>query len=237
MASASFLTIYWPALFAMSTMVLQLGLDPSPASIAGWPPQFDLSGKQAVKVVTSPYWLAVVVPVFLGLLILRSWVKSKSISGQDHASMVWWLLNLFWFHIGCDVLSGYFQVMPVLTELYQRMNPAHDQPRWSEARNHLDSAYVLEALVEVPLCAWCLLLFARQDQGRYIAEVFALAVQFTGTVNYYVPGIVKLEAATWLSHLDRLCGSAWLIYPAIICYRTLSTARGHGTNKAKDKKK
>ena len=46
---------------------------------------------------------------------------------------MWWHVNFFWFHTGCDILSGLFQVgsrvepvglevMPVLTDLYTRMS-------------------------------------------------------------------------------------------------------------------
>jgi hypothetical protein len=229
-----FLSTYWPALFGFGTMALQMLMDPSPEDL--WPPKLDLKGTQAVAVLTSPVWLAVVIPLTFGLILIATLVKKHSISRQDHASMVWWIMNLFWFHTGCDVLSGFFQVMPVLTDLYRRMNPAHNAERWHESRAHLDSAYALEALIEVPLCAWTLALFIRQDPGRYVAEIFTLAVQFTGTVTYYAPGLVKMEAASWLSHLDRLCGSVWMIFPCIVLQRHLAKARGQTTKAHKGKK-
>ena len=59
-------------------------------------------------------------------------------SAGSACSKMWWHVNLFWFHTGCDVFSGYYQagwlslrqvrslrfaqVMPVLTELYTRMS-------------------------------------------------------------------------------------------------------------------
>ncbi|CAE8622015.1 unnamed protein product [Polarella glacialis] len=197
-----------------------------------WPPTLDFSGDQAVRVISSPVWLATVLPILLGLLVLRSFVRRKGLSLQDHGSMVWWLMNMLWFHTGCDVLSGYLQVMPILTELYTRMTPSHSHSRWHEARSHLDAVYLLEAFIEVPLCAWMLVLFARQDPGRHVAEVFAATVQFTGTVIYYVPGLVKMEAACWLSHLDRLCGSVWILFPIMIFWRTFDAARRQGFDKA-----
>ncbi|CAE8622010.1 unnamed protein product [Polarella glacialis] len=224
------LRVYWPALFGIGTMAIQLILDPSPKEM--WPPTLDFSGDQAVRVISSPVWLATVLPILLGLLVLRSFVRRKGLSLQDHGSMVWWLMNMLWFHTGCDVLSGYLQVMPILTELYTRMTPSHSHSRWHEARSHLDAVYLLEAFIEVPLCAWMLVLFARQDPGRHVAEVFAATVQFTGTVIYYVPGLVKMEAACWLSHLDRLCGSVWILFPIMIFWRTFDAARRQGFDKA-----
>mmetsp|Transcript_72650 Transcript_72650/g.130851 ORF Transcript_72650/g.130851 Transcript_72650/m.130851 type:complete len:239 (+) Transcript_72650:110-826(+) len=224
------LRVYWPAFFGMGTMAIQLFIDPSPKEM--WPPTLDFSGAQAVRVISSPIWLAIVLPTLLGLLVLSSFVRRKGLSLQDHGSMVWWLMNMLWFHTGCDVLSGFFQVFPVITGLYIQMNPAHVHPRWHEARTHLDAGYMLEACVEVPLCAWMLVLFARQDPGRHVAEVFVAAVQLTGTVTYYLPGLVKMEAHCWLSHVDRLCGSVWILFPIMIFWRTFAAARSQGFDKA-----
>jgi len=139
--------------------------------------------------------------------------------------MIWWMVNLLWFHTGCDLFSGFFQIMPVLTELYAFMTPSHLQPRWHEERAHLDAGYALELLVEVPMAAWVLWLYARRDEGRHIAEVFAAAVQFAGTVTYYAPGIAKGESACWLSFVDRSCGFMWLVFPVVLLRRHLAAAR------------
>jgi len=125
----------------------------------------------------------------------------------------------------CDILSGFFQVMPVLTEMYMRMSPAHLHDRWHESRAHLDSGYVLELLVEVPLAAWVLWLFAARDPARYVVETFALAVQFAGTVTYYAPAIAKWEWACYFSYIDRTCGAVWLLYPLLLLARRVREAR------------
>lgn len=217
------LQIYWPALFAVATMLPLFVVE---AATAGqFPPPLDLSGAQAKRVITSPWYLATALPTAAGLAWLHRLARRNGLAAREHASMVWWLVNAVWFHVGCDLLSGFFQVMPVLTELYAHMSPAHRQPRWHEARAHLDSGYALELLVEVPLAWWVLYLFATRDPARHIAEVFAAAIQFAGTVTYYAPGLAKGESHCWLSYMDRASGSVWLVFPLLLLWRHLQDAR------------
>eukprot|EP00441_Pelagodinium_beii_P008707 CAMPEP_0197693764 /NCGR_PEP_ID=MMETSP1338-20131121/112957_1 /TAXON_ID=43686 ORGANISM="Pelagodinium beii, Strain RCC1491" /NCGR_SAMPLE_ID=MMETSP1338 /ASSEMBLY_ACC=CAM_ASM_000754 /LENGTH=130 /DNA_ID=CAMNT_0043276549 /DNA_START=109 /DNA_END=499 /DNA_ORIENTATION=- len=105
------------------------------------------------------------------------------------------------------------------------MNPAHANERWHPSRTPLDAGYALELLIEVPLCAWMLVLCARQDPGRHLFQAFALAVQMTGTVTYYLPGLVQMEFNCWLSLMDRLCGSVWMIYPVLTLWDMLAEIR------------
>eukprot|EP00927_Polykrikos_kofoidii_P060610 TRINITY_DN55548_c0_g1_i1.p1 TRINITY_DN55548_c0_g1~~TRINITY_DN55548_c0_g1_i1.p1 ORF type:complete len:232 (-),score=26.30 TRINITY_DN55548_c0_g1_i1:77-772(-) len=218
-----FLAVYWPALMALFTWFFMCIIDPSPKDL--WPPTFDLSGAQARVVLTSPFFLAVALPMVAGLFGIGIYCKRAKISTAEQASMVWWLCCMFWFNTGCDVLSGFFQVMPMLTDIYIRMTPSHTSPRWHESRAHLDAGYALELLVQVPLSAWTLWLYFRRDPARHIFETFLLGIQFAGTVMYYAPGLARGEAASWLSYLDRLLGSAWLIYPALLCHRHMVAAR------------
>lgn len=205
-------------------MLMTAVVDPTPKDL--WPPTLELTGSQARHYFLSAPFLATALPMFAGLAYLASFVRRHSFSNQEHASMVWWLVNLFWFHTGCDILSGLFQIMPVTTQIYERMSPGHLNPKiFAEPRVHLDTGYVLELLVEVPLAAWVLWLFMRRDPARHVAEVFALAVQFAGTVCYYAPGLYKMEVACWLSWADRACGSVWIIYPIILLRGHLAAAR------------
>lgn len=203
-----------------------------------WPPTFDTSGAQASRFLINPFFLATFLPVLVGCVYFRcgksSPYKSNSsaqvaplspslrIGGstssivEEHAAAVWWLTNLFWFHIGCDILSGYFQVMPVMSDLYRRSNPAHMEERWHPRRGHLDAVYFLEILVEVPLAIWVLYLYLTRNPARQRVETFALAVQLAGAVAYYAPGIIRGEpAACWMTYLDRACGAIWVIYPLL----------------------
>mmetsp|Transcript_57209 Transcript_57209/g.114701 ORF Transcript_57209/g.114701 Transcript_57209/m.114701 type:complete len:149 (-) Transcript_57209:128-574(-) len=137
--------------------------------------------------------------------------------------MVWWLVNAFWFHVGCDFLSGHAQVQPVLTQLYAAMTPAHLLEAWTGQRIYLDAIYCMELLVEAPCCIWAFWLFYRRDPARYMVETLTAAVQFAGTIVYYIPVWGTGEpAASWLSYIDRSCGSVWLVFPAILIWRNVT---------------
>jgi hypothetical protein len=227
------LNVYWVVLFSVGTMGLMLFLDAKTAS--EFPPRFDTTGTQAKAVLTSPWFLGTAIPTVLGLIWTSSFVRRNKIPEQEHASMVWWLCNMIWFHVGCDLFSGFFMVMPVLTDLYAVMSPAHKMPRWHESRAHLDSGYTLELLCEVPLAFLAFVLFARRSPARDLVEVFAAAVQLAGTVTYYAPGLAKGEAHCWLSWLDRSCGSVWIIYPLVILGRQLRKAAGPAASNGRKK--
>jgi len=68
-------------------------------------------------------------------------------------------------------------------------------------------------------------LYARRDEGRHIAEVFAAAVQFAGSVTHYAPGVAEGEPACWLSFVDRSCGFMWLAFPVVLLRRQSAAAR------------
>lgn len=228
-----FITVFWPLLFSMGTAGMQALVDPSACV---WPPKLDFSGQQLALVVKSPVWLCTAVPAILGALVLQAIGKSRGFSVADRAYLVWWHVNLFWFHIGCDILSGHFQVMPVLTELYTLMSPAHAHPRWHPERQHFDCAYGLELYVEVPFAAWLVYLFMTQDHRRYLVELVGLTVQFAGTVVYYLPGLMRGEHECWLSYADKFCGSFWIAFPAYVFIRTLKNARNDANGKKQKQK-
>lgn len=215
---------WWPAVFAVGTMCLMMLIDTSSKDMP-WPPPISFSSERALSVLLSPWYLGMAVPMIAGWFWIAGFARKHKLSPEEQGSMVWWLTNLFWFHIACDIYSGYLQVMPAMTELYYKMTPVHYQPRWHESRAHLDSGYALEILVEVPMAAWVFYLYATRDKGRHIAEVFAASVQMAGTVTYYAPGIAKGEHACWLSWADRSCGFMWILFPLILLRRHLAAAR------------
>ncbi|CAE7176711.1 unnamed protein product, partial [Symbiodinium pilosum] len=224
-----FLAVYWPAVFAVATMAMMSVVDYHQCD---WPPKLNLTGSQAAQFILAPVWLCTGLPTLILMPILAKVSSKHGFSPKDKLSLMWWHVNLFWFHTGCDVFSGYFQVMPVLTELYTRMSPAHSYPRWHPNRVHFDCAYFLELIIEAPFAALLVYLFLVQDHRRYLVELFALAVQFAGTVMYYAPGIMNLEHACWLSWADKACGSVWIIFPAYVFWRALSTPRNGNAKKA-----
>lgn len=156
----------------------------------------------------------------MGLVFLKSFCKKHKLAPVEQGMMVWWLTNIFFFHTHCDLLSGYWQVMPAMTELYVGMTPAHLQPRWADARLHLDTVYFLELVAEVPLACFVLYLYFRRHHARYFVETFALAVQAAGSVAYYAPALIKQEtAASWITYLDRSFGSVWVVFPLFVLRR------------------
>jgi len=232
-ANSGFALVYWPVVFAMGTMLTMLILDPSPPGMT--PVTFDFSGKQAKHVLSSPWFFMIVLPMFVGLLWTHRFAHRERIGATEHRSMVWWLVNLFWFHTGCDLLSGFWQVMPVLTELYAQMTPVHNNPRWHESRAHLDAGYALELTVEVPMAAWVLWLFIQRDPARHVVEVFAASAQLAGTVAYYAPGLAKFESACWLSWADRSCGFIWILFPAYLLWGRIRAVREDNRRSGKTK--
>ncbi|CAJ1341351.1 unnamed protein product [Effrenium voratum] len=222
-----FLVVYWPWLFTLATIALGAVVD---AAECVWPPKLDLSGKQLAKLFSTPVFLCTAVPAVLVTPVLAQLARGR-LSRSDRASLVWWSVNLFWFHTGCDILSGYYQIMPVFTELYTHMNTAHGYARWHPERAPLDCAYGLELFFEAPFAAWLVYLFWKQDKARYLVELWALGVQFAGTVVYYLPALMRGEFSCWLSYADRACGSVWIMFPAYVFWRSVKTARSESTGK------
>eukprot|EP00439_Symbiodinium_sp_Y106_P062719 s158_g9.t1 len=173
-----FLTAYWPVLFAFATMALMSVVDYHECV---WPPKLELTGMQAVQFMKAPVWLCTGFPTLALVPLLARACSKYGFSLKDRSSLMWWHVNLFWFHTGCDVFSGYYQVMPVLTELYTRMSPTHSYPRWHPNRVHFDCAYALELFVEAPFAAWMMYLFLTQDPAqatwRHAAELAASKMQ------------------------------------------------------------
>ncbi|CAL1135482.1 unnamed protein product [Cladocopium goreaui] len=217
-----FIYVWWPYLFAVATIMLQAVVDPAECI---WPPKLELSGQQAALLAKTPVWLCTAGPTLIGPFLLNFMARKRNLSAMDRQSLMWWHVNAWWFHTGCDVFSGLYQIMPVLTELYTHMSPVHVKERWHPEREHLDCAYGLELFVEAPFALWLVYLFMTQDHRRYLIELAALGIQFAGTVVYYLPGIMRLEHACWLSHADRFCGSFWIIWPTYVFIRTLNRAR------------
>jgi len=154
------------------------------------------------------------------IFYVKSFCKKHKIDVIEQGMMLWWTTNLFFFHIHCDVLSGYYQVMPAMTQLYAHMTPAHLKPQWADARLHLDATYFLEMTVEAPLAALCLCLYLRRHPARHLMEIAAVSVQAAGTMTYYVPPLIRGEVTpSWVCFCDRGFGAVWIIFPLIVIRR------------------
>jgi len=218
-----FLQIWWTVIFAVLVIIMQCVVKPK--QDWAWPPELDLSGDQAKSVLTSKWFWACTGPMLLGLPWLKSFFKTHKMAVVEQGMTIWWWTNAFFFHTSCDILSGYFQVMPALTEIYAEMTPAHKQARWANARLHLDCTYFLEMTVEAPLALLMVFLYIRRSPGRYFVETFAVAVQLAGTVVYYMPALMRGHAAAnWVSYNDRAFGIVWIIVPLLVLRRRFVAA-------------
>lgn len=219
----SFLQVNWSFIFAVGCLSMQCTVNPNPGWV--WPPQLDLTGAQARMILTStPFW-ACWGPMLAGIMFFRSFFRKHKLSHMEQSMMMWWWTNACFFHTHCDLLSGYYQVMPVMTDLYAAMSPAHLQPQWADARLHLDATYFLELSVEVPCALLCVCLYLARHPGRYVMETFALAVQLSGTVTYYTPPLIKREAmASWVCFFDRGFGAVWIVFPLLVLRRHFMAA-------------
>lgn len=213
-----FLQIWWTVVFAVLVTIMQCVVKPK--QDWSWPPELDLSGDQAKSVLTSEWFWACSGPMLLGLPWFRSFFKTHKFAVVEQSMTIWWWTNAFFFHTSCDLLSGYFQVMPALTQIYAEMTPAHKQARWANARLHLDSTYFLEMTVEAPLALLMVFLYIRRHPGRYFVETFAVAVQLAGSVVYYMPSLMRGDAAAnWVSYNYRAFGMVWIIVPLLVLRR------------------
>merc|ERR1719162_2245094 len=104
----------------------------------------------------------------VAIMCLKNFFDKHKTTAVDRSMMLWWCTNFFFFHFHCDLLSGYWQVMPALTELYAHISPGHLKPQWADPRLHLDTTYFLELTVEVPLACFCLFLYLRGHPARYV---------------------------------------------------------------------
>lgn len=214
----AFLRVYWTVFFAATVTIMQSVVEPR--QDWEWPPEIDWSLKQAKSVVTSPWIWLCWGPLLVGIPFFRSFFKRHKLAVVERSMMMWWWTNIFFFHTSCDILSGYYQVMPGLTQIYAEMTPAHKQPRWSDARLHLDTTYFLELTVEVPLAILMIILYTKRHPARYFVECAAVAVQFAGTIIYYTPALIRQEpSANWVSMNDRFFGFAWLVFPLLVLRR------------------
>ena len=116
------LFIYWPTLFMAFTVVVASLYDTSKAEELL---PFSFSIGRLFSMVFSPWFIICLVPTVAGILYARKvWAANEeAFTTMDRMVVIWFLMNATWYHIGCDVMSGLFQVMTVdvLPGLFQRV--------------------------------------------------------------------------------------------------------------------
>lgn len=226
------LFIYWPAGMEFFTIALACSLDTSdPTKLIAL--HFDAA--QWAAMLLSPFFLVCMFFAALGMWKLHQiWKTGAPFSDTDKFAMVWFLMNATWYHTGCDVMSGLFQVMPNLRDAYAISNAAHDFPMHDLHRIGLDVVYWLELFIQVPLCLVVIALYAKRSPARPVVEAFLCALHFAGTWAYYLPSIIMGETNNVIiSNIDRTVATVWVIVPGLLAWRAMKqVVAATETNKA-----
>ena len=219
-----FLHVYWPVLLFLGTALTSWLYDPAQLD-STFPFSFDLS--RVVASLTSPVFL-VVFGLSIGAIVFarRTWEAKAGFSATDKMATLWFLLNATWFHTGCDIMSGLFQVMPNLTESYIALNDVHTLPMHHPGRVYYDTIYWFEVFVEAPLALLVGVLYLRQAKIRPIVETFLNGLYVAGTVAYYMPNIIVGHSPHILmSNLDRAIASVWIWVSVGLTIRSIRQLR------------
>ena len=212
------LYVYWPVLLFASTAVTGWLYDPTLLE-STFPFSWDSS--RVVASLTSPvFWTFVLLSVAGIGFVRRTWQDKSGFTDTDKMATLWFLLNATWFHTGCDIMSGLFQVMPNLTESYIALNDVHNLPMHHPDRVYFDTIYWFEVFVEAPLALLVTALYLRQAKIRPVIESFLNGLYVAGTVAYYMPNIILGHSPHILmSNLDRLIASVWIVVSVALTVR------------------
>jgi hypothetical protein len=227
--------IHFPVLLGLGTFLIACVYDPKGA--------FDTMGNAVIYPIpinftktgiflTSPIVWILWILISLGLYYEYKTAVTSKRSKRERFAMVWALMNGIWFHIGCDVFSGLFQIMPNLTELYYILNKDHLLPRHSEHRIVMDIIYWFELLIEAPLAFLVFYLFLTKKPSRWVIEAWLHGMHLGGYVAYYIPDIVLgITTHPLISNLDRSIAFCWVVIPAYLTYDTVMKGRIADTGK------
>jgi hypothetical protein len=224
MTALRWLYVSWAALLFPATIAFASLYDPAnPDALL----PFAFAPTRFAAMIFSWPMALVAVPMAAGFWVARrAWAKSGAFSLTDKMAMVWFLMSATWFHIGCDVLSGLFQVMPNMTEAYAAMNAANLRPIHHPERIVLDVVYWFELFVQAPLAWLTFWLYAIRSPLRPGVECFLCGLHVTGTVAYYLPDVIQAHAThPLLTNLDRGMASLWIFVPAALALRATRSLR------------
>ena len=218
------LHVYWPVLLFAATAIIGWFYEPSKIDTV-FPFSWDFS--RILVSLTSPVFLTFFVLSVMGIVMVRRvWRTQSGFSDTDKMATLWFLLNATWFHTGCDIMSGLFQVMPNLTESYIALNDVHNMPMHHPDRIVIDTIYWFELLVETPLALLVTVLYLKQSKVRPIVEAFLNGLYIAGAVAYYMPNIILGHSPHILiSNLDRLIASVWIWVSVGLTIRSIRQLR------------
>jgi hypothetical protein len=212
------LYVYWPVLLFASTAVTGWLYDPALLE-STFPFSWDSS--RVIASLTSPvFWTFVLLSIAGIVFVRRTWQDKSGFTDTDKMATLWFLLNATWFHTGCDIMSGLFQVMPNITESYIALNDVHNLPMHHPDRVYFDTIYWFELFVQAPLALLVTALYLRQAKIRPVIESFLNGLYIAGTVAYYMPNIILGHSPHILmSNLDRLIASVWIVVSVALTVR------------------
>lgn len=212
--------VYWSASFMVFTVVLASLFDP-----AGDRSTLALSfdADRVIAMISSPYLLVCVAFAVAGIAHAnRVWASGDGFSVTDKMATIWFLMNACWYHTGCDIFSGLFQVMPNLRDCYEASNAAHLMPMHHPDRAYLDMVYWFEMFVQLPFCVLVYFLYLKKSRIRPPVETFLCALHLTGTVAYYLPNLLMGESShPIMSNLDRGIALLWIFVPLALSVRAV----------------
>jgi len=225
MKLSRFLHVYWPVLLFASTVLLGWFYDPAKLESL-FPFSWDFA--RVVASLSSPVFWGFFLLSIAGITYAqRVWGTKSGFTDTDKMATLWFLLNATWFHLGCDVMSGLFHVMPNLSEAYVALNDVHSLPMHHPDRVVLDTVYWFEILVEAPLALLVTALYLRQSKTRPIVEAFLNGLYIAGTVAYYMPNIILGHSPHILmSNLDRMIASVWIWVSVGLTIRSIRQVTG-----------
>jgi len=218
------LYVYWPVLLFATTVLLGWVYEPTQVES---PFPFSWSFDRVLATLRSPVFWAFFAPSVLGIAVARRrWQIMPGFTTTDKMATLWFLLNATWFHIGCDVMSGLFQLMPNLSDAYVALNDVHSLPMHHPDRVVIDTIYWFEILVEAPLALLVTVLYLQQSKIRPIVEAFLNGLYIAGTVAYYMPNIILGHSPHILmSNVDRVTASIWIWVSVGLTVRLIRQAR------------
>ena len=212
------LKVYWPVLLFASTAVTAWVYDPALGD-SMFPFSFSVD-RMVASLTSGVFWFFVLLSIGGIFFVRRIWESKGGFSDIDKMATLWFLLNATWFHTGCDIMSGFFGVMPNLTESYIALNDVHRLPMFHPDRVIYDAIYLFEMFVEAPLALWVTWLYLRKASIRPVAESFLNGMYIAGTVAYYMPNILLGHSPhIIMSNLDRLIASVWVVVSVALTVR------------------
>lgn len=120
--------------------------------------------------------------------------------------------------------------MPKMNVIYLAIDSKH-YIGGTAARSTLDTVYLCELLIHVPVSWWCFQLYLKQHPARHVVEGFVAGIQMIGCIAYYLPEVLEavargtFEGGHWpwdeplLFFAAIFMGTMWVIVPGLLLVR------------------